>query len=112
VQDLDQFEDVYGEKNTIWGNTETKIFHAPNNEKTAERISEYFLGAATVANPVTSRQGMLGRNSVSHQVVERPLLTADEVQSLSRELMIVRRTGVKPMLLHKLGYDPAKQEGM
>src|SRR5207253_3263347 len=39
AQDLDQFEDVYGQKNTIWGNTETKIFHAPDNERTAERIS-------------------------------------------------------------------------
>ena len=110
TQDLDQFEEAYGQKNTIWGNTETKIFHAPNNERTAERLSRYILGPATVENPVMSRQGVLGRGSVSYQVVERPLLTPDEVQALSPAQMIVRRTGSKPMLLDKLGYDYTKRE--
>jgi type IV secretion system protein VirD4 len=109
AQDIDQFEDTYGQKNTIWGNTETKIFHAPDNERTAERISRYILGAATVENPVQSRQGFLRDGSVSYQHVERPLLTTDEVQSLDPSQMIVRRTGSKPMLLYKLGYDPAKR---
>ena len=107
---LDQFEEAYGQKNTIWGNTEAKIFHAPNNERTAERLSRYILGPATVDNPVMSRQGLLGRGSVSYQVVERPLLTTDEVQALSPAQMIVRRTGSKPMLLDKLGYDYLKRE--
>jgi type IV secretion system protein VirD4 len=110
AQDLDQFEDTYGTKNTIWGNTETKIFHAPDNEKTAERISRSILGAATVESPVQSRQGFLRDGSVSYQHVERPLLTTDEVQSLDPSQMIVRRTGSKPMLLTKLGYDPAKRK--
>lgn len=110
IQDLDQFEETYGAKNTIWGNTDTKIFHAPNNERAAERVSRFMLGAATVANPVLSRQGMLGRGSMSYQVVERPLMTPDEVQALDGRLMIVRRAGVKPMLLEKLGYDPKRRE--
>jgi type IV secretion system protein VirD4 len=110
IQDLDQFEETYGEKNTIWGNTDTKIFHAPNNDRTAERISRYLLGPATVANPVASQQGLAGRTSVSYQVVERSLMTADEVQGMNDALVLVRRTGSKPMLLHKLGYDPAKKE--
>jgi type IV secretion system protein VirD4 len=110
AQDLDQFEDVYGQKNTIWGNTETKIFHAPDNERTAERISRFILGSATVDNPVASRQGFLRDGSVSYQHVERPLLTTDEVQSLDPSQVIVRRTGSKPMLLYKLGFDPAKRK--
>ena len=110
AQDLDQFEDVYGAKNTIWGNTETKIFHAPDNERTAERISRSILGSATVDNPVASRQGFLRDGSVSYQHVERPLLTTDEVQSLDPSQVIVRRTGSKPMLLYKLGFDPAKRK--
>jgi type IV secretion system protein VirD4 len=110
AQDLDQFEDVYGAKNTIWGNTETKIFHAPDNERTAERVSRYILGSATVENPVASRQGFLRDGSVSYQHVERPLLTTDEVQALDPAQMIVRRTGSKPMLLWKLGYDPRKRK--
>ena len=110
VQDLDQFEDTYGTKNTIWGNTETKIFHAPDNERTAERVSRYILGSATVENPVASRQGFLRDGSVSYQHVERPLLTTDEVQALDPAQMIVRRTGSKPMLLYKVGYDPRKRK--
>jgi type IV secretion system protein VirD4 len=110
AQDIDQFEDTYGQKNTIWGNTETKIFHAPDNERTAERISRFILGAATVDNPVQSRQGFLRDGSVSYQHVERPLLTTDEVQSLDPSRLIVRRTGSKPMLLYKLGFDPAKRK--
>ena len=110
AQDLDQFEEVYGAKNTIWGNTDTKIFHAPANDRTAERISRYLLGAATVESPIASRQGFLGPGSVSYQVVERPLLTADEVQSLAPDHVLVRRTGAKPMRLAKLGYDPTKRE--
>jgi type IV secretion system protein VirD4 len=110
AQDLDQFEEVYGAKNTIWGNTDTKIFHAPANERTAERISRYLLGPATVESPIASRQGFLGPGSVSYQVVERPLLTADEVQSLAPDQVLVRRTGAKPMRLAKLGYDPTKRE--
>jgi type IV secretion system protein VirD4 len=110
VQDLDQFEEVYGPKNTIWGNTETKIFHAPNNERTAERISKYLLGPATVAHPVASRQdGLLGGGNVSHQHVGRPLLTTDEVMALDPALALIRRTGMKPGLFHKLGYDPSKR---
>jgi type IV secretion system protein VirD4 len=111
VQDLEQFENVYGQKNTIWGNTETKIFHLPNNEKTAERISKYLLGDGTIANPVASRQdGFVGGGSVSHGHVGRPLLTTDEVMGLDPSLAIVRRAGSKPMLLAKLGYDPSKRE--
>ena len=110
AQDMDQFEDTYGQKNTIWGNTETKIFHAPDNERTAERLSRFILGAATVENPVQSRQGFFRDGSVSYQHVERPLLTTDEVQALDPSQIIVRRTGSKPMLLYKLGFDPAKRK--
>ena len=110
VQDLDQFEETYGEKNTIWGNTACKLFHAPDNERTAERISTYLLGPATVDHPVASTQGMLGRGSVSYQHVERPLLTPDEVQRMAPWQLIVRRTGARPMRLEKLGYDPRLRE--
>lgn len=111
IQDLDQFEQVYGEKNTIWGNTETKLFHAPNNERTAERISKYLLGSATVAHPVQSRQdGLLAPGSVSYGHVARPLLTPDEVMGFDPSQVLVRRTGAKPMRLEKWGYDPRYRE--
>jgi type IV secretion system protein VirD4 len=113
IQDLDQLEEVYGAKNTLWGNMETKIFHAPSNEKTAERISKYLLGDSTVEHPVASRQdGFIGHGSVSHQHVARPLLTTDEVMGLDPSVAIVRRTGVSPMRLRKLGYDPKKRGGV
>ena len=30
AQDIEQVEEVYGEKNNLWGNTEIKVFHAPD----------------------------------------------------------------------------------
>jgi type IV secretion system protein VirD4 len=109
IQDLDQFEETYGAKNQIWGNMDVKLFHTPSNERTAERLSKYFLGEGTVAHPVASRQdGLIGGGSVSHQHVGRALLTIDELMGLDLSQVIVRRGGTKPMLLGKLGYDPRK----
>ncbi|HSX83254.1 MAG TPA: type IV secretory system conjugative DNA transfer family protein, partial [Candidatus Saccharimonadia bacterium] len=105
TQDLDQFQDVYGEKNAIWGNTEVKIFTAPTNDLTAKRISENLMGRGTVDHPVESRQaGLSGRQSVSFGHVGRPLLTTDEVMELDPRLQLVRMSGIKPMLCEKVDY--------
>ena len=44
AQDIPQFEETYGVDSALWGNTHCKIFHAPDNDTTAERISRHFLG--------------------------------------------------------------------
>jgi type IV secretion system protein VirD4 len=105
TQDLAQFEEVYGPRTPIWGNTDLKIFHAPTNDLTAKRLSENLLGRETLANPVEQRQaGVLGRRSVSMQHVGRPLLTTDEVMELDPQKEIIRLGGIKPILAEKVDY--------
>ena len=48
AQDIEQVEEVYGEKNTLWGNTEIEVFHEPTNDQTARRIAERLMGEGTV----------------------------------------------------------------
>ena len=110
TQDLPMLEEVYGQHTAIWGNTDLKIFHAPTNDLTAKRISENLMGRGTMAHPVEQWQaGVLGRRSVSVQHVARPLLTTDEVMEVPAHQEIVRLSGVKPILCHKIDYrvDPA-----
>jgi type IV secretion system protein VirD4 len=112
IQDIPQFEDVYGEEPPMWGNTDTKIFYAPQNDLTAHRIAERMLGEATVSNPVEQHQGgLLGRRSTSYQHVGRSLLTHDEVTELDERVEIIRRSGLKPILADKIDYrtDPTFQ---
>jgi type IV secretion system protein VirD4 len=112
AQDLDMLEETFGQKNSIWGNTHTKMFHAPTNDLTAKRLSENMMGRGTVDHPVESRQaGLFARRSVSEQHVGRPLLTTDELMELDARLQIIRRSGCKPILCHKVDYrtDPEFQ---
>lgn len=105
TQDLPALEEVYGQHNALWGNTDLKIFHAPTNDLTAKRISENLMGRGTVAHPVESRQaGLFGQRSVSQQHVARALLTTDEVMELPPHLEIVRKSGLKPLLCMKVNY--------
>lgn len=106
AQDLEQFEETFGEKNSIWGNTHLKLFHAPTNDRTAKRLSENMTGRGTVVNPVHQHEGgMSGRHSVSVQHVARALLTPDELMELDPEKVLLRMSGVKPILVNKVDYE-------
>ena len=83
AQDIAQVEEVYGEKNNLWGNTEIKVFHRPTNDQTARRITDRLMGEGTVSHPVEQHQGgLLGRRSTSYGHVGRALLTHDELMEL------------------------------
>jgi type IV secretion system protein VirD4 len=106
VQDLDQFFETYGEKNSIWGNTHLKLFHTPANDLTAKRLSENMTGRGTVVNPVHQHEGgIAGRRSVSVQHVARALLTPDEFMELDPTQVLGRMSGIKPFLITKVDYE-------
>ena len=110
AQDIAQVEEVYGEKNNLWGNTEIKVFHRPTNDQTARRITDRLMGEGTVSHPVEQHQGgLLGRRSTSYGHVGRALLTHDELMELPAQLEILRIAGLKPILATKIDYrtDPA-----
>ena len=105
AQDIAQVEEVYGEKNNLWGNTEIKVFHAPTNDLTAHRIADRLMGEGTVSNPTEQHQGgLLGRRSTSYGHVGRPMVTHDEMMELPAHLEIIRMKGLKPILATKIDY--------
>ena len=97
IQSFSQLEKNYGKEGAeiIVDNTQLTIFggFAPNSSS-AETLSKA-LGSRTVMSGTVSR----GKNdpSQSLQMMERPLLTPDELKSLPKGQFIVMKTGAHPM---------------
>ena len=97
IQSLAQLEKNYGKEGSeiIQDNCQDTIFggFAPNSQ-TAEVLSKA-LGNRTVLSGSVSR----GKNdpSQSLQMMERPLLTADELKAIPKGSFIVQKTGQHPM---------------
>ena len=97
IQSFAQLDKNYGKEGSeiITDNCQLTIFggFAPNSE-TAQVLSKA-LGNRTVLSGSISR----GKNdpSQSLQMIERPLLTADELKSLPKGNFVVMKTGVHPM---------------
>ena len=97
IQSLAQLEKNYGKEGCeiIQDNCQDTIFggFAPNSQ-TAEVLSKS-LGSRTVLSGSVSR----GKNdpSQSLQMMERPLLTPDELKSIPKGSFIVMKTGSHPM---------------
>lgn len=97
IQSFSQLDKNYGKEGAeiIVDNTQLTIFggFAPNSSS-AEVLSKA-LGSRTVMSGSVSRS----RNdpSESLQMIERPLLTPDELKSLPKGNFVVMKTGVHPM---------------
>ena len=97
IQSLGQLEKNYGKEGAeiIIDNTQLTIFggFAPNSE-TAQVMSKS-LGSRTALSGSVSR----GKNAPSHslQMIERPLMTPDELKSMPKGQFIVMKTGTNPM---------------
>lgn len=100
IQSLAQLEKNYGEQGAeiIVDNCQNALFggFAPNS-KTADLLSKN-LGTQTILSGSvnTSR----GESSQSLQMIERPLMTADELKSMSKGKFILMKTGSNPMKLN------------
>ncbi|MSU03237.1 VirD4-like conjugal transfer protein, CD1115 family [Tissierella pigra] len=96
IQSFAQLDKNYGKEGSeiITDNCQLTIFggFAPNSE-TAQVLSKA-LGSRTVMSGSISR----GKNdpSQSLQMMERPLLTADELKSLPKGNFVIMKTGVHP----------------
>lgn len=97
IQSLAQFEKNYGKEGAsiIVDNCQDTLFggFAPNSE-TAKVLSEN-LGYKTVLSGSVSK----GKNdpSQSLQMIQRPLLTTDELKTLKKGSFILMKTGTYPM---------------
>ena len=97
IQSLAQLEKNYGKEGAeiIVDNTQVTIFggFAPQSQ-TAETLSKA-LGSRTVMSGSVSK----GKNETSQslQMVERPLMTPDELKSIPKGEFVVMKTGTHPM---------------
>lgn len=99
IQSLAQLEKNYDEKGAeiIVDNCQNSIFggFAPNS-RSAEVLSNN-LGTQTIMSGSVSRGK--GESSQSLQMIERPLMTSDELKSMPKGDFIVMKTGYNPMRL-------------
>ena len=97
IQSLTQLEKNYGREGAeiLTDNCQDTIFggFAPNSQ-TAEQLSKS-LGSRTVLSGSVSK----GKNdpSQSLQMIERPLMTPDELKSIPKGSFVVMKTGTHPM---------------
>ena len=97
IQALAQLEKNYGKEGAeiLTDNCQDAIFggFAPNSQ-TAEQLSKS-LGSRTVLSGSVSK----GKNdpSQSLQMIERPLMTPDELKSIPKGSFVVMKTGTHPM---------------
>ena len=100
IQSFAQLEKNYGKEGgeIIVDNTQITLFggFAPNSSST-DTLSKA-LGSRTVMSGSVSRSK--NDPSESLQMMERPLLTPDELKSLPKGDFVVMKTGVHPMRVH------------
>ena len=99
IQSLSQLERSYGKEGAeiIVDNVQLTIFggFAPNSE-TAQAMSKS-LGSRTAQSGYISKGKDNGSQSL--QMIERPLMTPDELKSMPKGQFIVMKTGVHPMMV-------------
>ena len=99
IQSLAQLEKNYGKEGAeiIVDNTQDTIFggFAPNSQP-AEVLSKA-LGSRTVMSGSVSKGGGKDSASRSLQMMERPLMTPDELKSIPKGQFVVMKTGTHPM---------------
>ncbi len=99
IQSLAQFEKTYGKEGAeiIVDNCQCTLFGAfAPNSKTAEAMSQNLGKQTVLSGTVTRSSGRDGANR-QLQMIERPLMTVDELKSMPKGHFIVMKTGCHPM---------------
>jgi type IV secretion system protein VirD4 len=108
AQSLHQIDKAYGANHAILDNCHVRVAFAPNDERTAKRLSDA-LGTATELRVQRMLSGKrkavwLSHTSISQQETPRPLLTPGEILQLGREEALVLVSGLPPIRAGKLKY--------
>ncbi len=108
AQSLNQIDRAYGTNHAILDNCHVRIAFAPNDERTAKRLSDA-LGTATELKRQTNLSGKrlsawLPNTTISEQETPRPLMTPGEVLQLPQDESLVLVSGVPPIRARKLKY--------
>ena len=108
AQSLHQIDKAYGANHAILDNCHVRVAFAPNDERTAKRLSDA-LGTATQLREQRNLSGnrsaaWLSHTSISEHQTPRPLLTPGEVLQLPKDDALVLVSGVPPIRAKKLRY--------
>lgn len=116
LQNLDQLEAVYEKSfETIIGNCDTHLFLGSNSQKTVEYFSKA-LGSKTISRESVSiskdRAYVRNGENYSDNIMERALLTPDELRRFDMDQCIIFEKGIRPIKANKYYYfkhNEAKQ---
>src|SRR5262245_6730939 len=108
AQSLHQIDRAYGYNHAILDNCHVRVAFAPNDERTARRLSDA-LGTATQLRAQRNLSGKrlsawLAHTTISEQETPRPLLTPGEVLQLGSDEALVLVSGTPPIRARKLKY--------
>ena len=108
AQSLHQIDKAYGVNHSILDNCHVRVAFAPNDERTAKRLSDA-LGTATQLREQRNLSGnrsavWLSHTSISEHQTPRPLLTPGEMLQLPKNDALVLVSGVPPIRARKLKY--------
>jgi type IV secretion system protein VirD4 len=108
AQSLHQIDRAYGYNHAILDNCHVRVAFAPNDERTAKRLSDA-LGTATQLRAQRNLSGKrlsawLPHTTISEQETPRPLLTPGEVLQLAPDEALVLVSGAPPIRARKLKY--------
>jgi type IV secretion system protein VirD4 len=108
AQSLHQIDRAYGYNHAILDNCHVRVVFAPNDERTAKRLSDA-LGTTTELRAQTNLSGKrlsawLTHTTVSEQETPRALLTPGEVLQLAADEALVLVSGAPPIRARKLKY--------
>ena len=108
AQSLHQIDKAYGPNHAILDNCHVRVAFAPNDERTAKRLSDA-LGTATELRAQRNLSGKrfsawLSHTSISEQETPRPLLTPGEILQLPASDALVLVSGLPPIRASKLRY--------
>ena len=113
LQNLDQLEAVYEKSfETIIGNCDTHVFLGSNSQKTVEYFSKA-LGNKTISRDSISisKDRAYNRNGTneSENIMERALLTPDELRRFDTDKCIIFEKGIRPIQAQKYYYFKHKE---
>ncbi len=108
TQSLHQIDKAYGQNHAILDNCHVRVAFAPNDERTAKRLSDA-LGTATELRAQRNFSGkrlaaFLSHTTISEQETPRPLLTPGEILQLPKDETLVLVSGTPPIRARKLRY--------
>ena len=106
AQSLNQIDKAYGQNNAILDNCHVRVAFAPNDERTAKRLSDA-LGTSTELRAQRNLSGArlsmwLSHTSIAEQESPRPLMTPGEVLQLDPREALVMISGVPPIRARKI----------